>query len=676
MKKTIRSVKATLALVVLISFLIRIRQIGIFSKATIYGLYIATAIAAAIALSCFFRLLSKNGVYHIGGVEKQNLFFSAIASCLGIGILLFFPTVRNTISDYASFFSQDPSTWQNRFDEPALVVLVMLFILVEFSFRISLVLPTALLLSGLTSPDMENRHACRSQLVLANIIAILLTILSANILLIFCLIGATFFMIIRPRRIGVTALILSILTGLCLILPHVFSVMATTAATGQLAELFLPPLLFLVILLLYSFFAHAERYLLYTILLPVLVALAYFGAHILDLWLIHASGNEPIILPSYHLLLMTILLAAFIPPAIIAMRSHTKTIGAIFTLASLLAICLLPLSFNLRGDARFYEEFTALPSPFAANYKLQEDATFVAGGVKYGISDRGIIALEVVDEEMTEVTLTGYTGTVESATDAANALLPEQEIGTLFAVARGFLKNNDTVQVLTLPEELTLSYFEPFAIQDCSALREIRLFHTVPEDLADLPAVYATSLRLNKDTVLTVGDPEHTATYLTAFAPYAERIVWARDVYLTLTHNVAASYTPYQTQINNPAAILTRVGGESAFTLKAMLHNGTRVEDSCPADSGAHTHKILLYHAGDRIAWREGKPAVEISYHATADFKNMLGNLHTCHGSGIFTAEGRYTLEQSETHVLSLFSYGAQYNPRITVSVTTALVYE
>lgn len=241
-------------------------------------------------------------------------------------------------------------------------------------------------------------------------------------------------------------------------------------------------------------------------------------------------------------------------------------------------------------------------------YTLAEDATFVNGGVKYGLSDKGLIALEVVDRTLTEVRLYGYVNeyNVDEATDAFMAAIDAKAVPTdeVYAIAGGFLNDNDTVEYLVLPSSLSLGFFEEGCIVGCDNLKKVKLHNDMLK--ADITLrTERNAFSLADDTVFSVCNLERLGEYAVTLETLGKRLVYDRDVYFVISADVDHTYFGADTVLEYVSAtyeITARIMGGKRRKIWFYQHG--------PEDK--YIEKIAS--AGDTVKYSSTREKLKIEY--------------------------------------------------------------
>ncbi len=241
-------------------------------------------------------------------------------------------------------------------------------------------------------------------------------------------------------------------------------------------------------------------------------------------------------------------------------------------------------------------------------YTLVEDATFVNRGVKYGLSDKGLIALEVVDRTMTEVWLYGYVNeyNIDEATDAFMAALDAKTVPTeeVYSIAGGFLNDNDTIEYLNLPSSLSLGFFEEGCISGCDNLKKVKLYNDMLK--ADITLrTEKNAFSLADDTVFSVCNLERTAKYAVTLETLGKRLVYDRDVYFVISADVNHTYFGADT-------VLEYVSATYEITARIMGGKRRKIWFYQRGPEDKYIEKIAS--AGDTVKYSSTREKLKIEY--------------------------------------------------------------
>ncbi|MBO7293651.1 MAG: hypothetical protein J6V07_06935, partial [Clostridia bacterium] len=343
------------------------------------------------------------------------------------------------------------------------------------------------------------------------------------------------------------------------------------------------------------------------------------------------------------------------------LRAHRRLgrlLPSLVALTLAFASSLLPLSFLLRGDAMAFSG--ALFDPPGApeiEYRLYEGSEFTSGGVRYAVSNKGLVALSVVGTQKT-VTVGGYDGETPLP-EGARRYLNSANAKTVYAVASGFLDGNERIETLVLPEEITLGFFERSAIRDCPNLKTVRLGYTPHREVTALSAT-AASLSLPREAVLEVVSLSHLDAYATSLRPFADRLVAGRDLTLYLTLDIEPNVPGKSTSLRSVSATLT-VKGEPTV--------GLPLDTTLTTDALLYTREIPLVKKGDPLS-RLGETPLSVTYTVKGELRRFGSFKYHYHD---FSAEGSFT---GTAHALQDTAHHHGEEADCTVSVAISLVYE
>lgn len=243
-------------------------------------------------------------------------------------------------------------------------------------------------------------------------------------------------------------------------------------------------------------------------------------------------------------------------------------------------------------------------------YTLYPNATFTQNGVCYGISDKGVIALYVADKSAKSITLAGWDGQMpESMTDKAEELLYADKAkytGKVYAVAENFLYGDHTIEKLTTAGEIT--YFADGCIKSSQNLKKIVLSHTVPATLEGGFACNKEAFSISKNCELVVGDLNEVIGYVTSLDAYEGRLVYADDVYYTVTYGVhmwhaSADLLKEYCEASGSFSATARVLGVRSTSLSGTLSGK---KDGNTADFYC-SDKVKVFEKGDKVRYRAEK---------------------------------------------------------------------
>ena len=340
-------------------------------------------------------------------------------------------------------------------------------------------------------------------------------------------------------------------------------------------------------------------------------------------------------------------------------RGLWQTLRSLLALTLAFSACLLPASFLLRGDARALDG-ALLDPPDAPEieYRLYEDSEFTSGGVRYAISNKGLVALSVVGTQRT-VTVAGYDGETPIPDTARRYLTPANS-RTVYAVASGFLDGNDRIETLVFPEGVTLGFFERSAIRRCPNLKTLRLGYTPHREVTALAAT-AASLSLPREAVMEVVGLSQLPAYASSLRPFAGRLVAARDLSLLVTLEITPEKPGRSTSLRSVKATLTLVGEP---------FRGQELQRTLRTELLSHIARISLAGAGDPIG-RLGETPLTVTYQVSGDLRSRGGFAYFYYD---FAAEGSFT--GTSPFALRDTAHHRGKEADCTVSVTVSMVYE
>ena len=303
------------------------------------------------------------------------------------------------------------------------------------------------------------------------------------------------------------------------------------------------------------------------------------------------------------------------------------------------------------------------PAP-EVDYWLYEGKTFTVDGVLYGLSTKGIIALKVVDTEAESITVKGYPGSYDEATPEAAKDLARVSAAygrEIYAIATGFLEDNDNIKSLTIASEVTLSYFDTACITGCDALESIYLHHTVATAVLGQRATAKGAFELAEGTLFKVGALSCVYDYYKTLAPtLGRRLVYAKDTYYRITMGIGywvpglASYK------------LSRAAG--SFTATANVFGIKRVTLTRTFNGTGDHASVKVFSAGERVSCRNAGSAT-VSYSASGSAYQSAWILNAYYGFGgagtVRTEESIFSVERSHTG-----------EAHCNVGITGALTYD
>ena len=526
----------------------------------------------------------------------------------------------------------------------------------------------------------------RPLLTMVALMTAVLGILSTHVLLLFLILGTNLALFMPTERAARLTRILSTVAG-------VLAFLATFGGVGyEMDDIvkaldILPILLFFVVKLALWLYDEGRIY------TPGLAAI-FFGSFF-PAWIL--SLLPFLALPEFSLfgLLAPVGLYAVIGFLILAVvlsvRAYRSIAGALRTVGRhtapfirrwvalllavvLLSLLLLSVVFDLfltlgtpsLFSGEFFKNLFARGPEIA--YELHEDATFEVGGVRYGLSNRGVIALSVVDPDAETVTLSGFTEDgYDTATSRAAELLegaPSAYINKVYAVAEGFLSGNETVKTLILPAGLSLAFFAEDAITDCPSLESIRLYHTVDRAVGDGLSAFSSSFP--SGVRLEVGDLDRTADYSRAFRKVGDRLVYLQDVYLCAAVSVSwFRYGDYNGKTEFDSA-------SGSLSVRGNIYGRKSVSHSFRFSGLSESDEVLVFHAGDPVKCRENGSKMKAEYSVSGRVKLsawILNAYSSFGGAGTIEApEGSFRISEERSH------RGSE-DTACDVAVATYLIY-
>lgn len=340
-------------------------------------------------------------------------------------------------------------------------------------------------------------------------------------------------------------------------------------------------------------------------------------------------------------------------------RGMWRTLRSLLSLVLVFAACLLPVSYLLRGDARALDG--ALLDPPGApeiEYRLYEDSEFTSGGVRYAVSNKGLVALRVVSTQRT-VTVAGYDGEAAIPEEARRYLTPANS-RTVYAVASGFLDGNERIETLVFPEGVTLGFFERGAIRGCPNLKTVRLGYTPHREVTALAAT-AASLSLPREAVLEVTDLSQLDAYATSLRPFAARLVAGRELTLLLTFEVEAEVPGRSCSLRSVSSTVTVTGEPIAG--KPFTH-------TFRADALLHTAEVTLLKKGEPLG-RTGDVPLTVAYRTSGDLRTFGSFKYLYYD---FAAEGSFTADSPFALADNAHHRGEEADCRVSAAIS--LVYE
>ena len=133
------------------------------------------------------------------------------------------------------------------------------------------------------------------------------------------------------------------------------------------------------------------------------------------------------------------------------------------------------------------------------------------GNVKYAVSDKGLIAIEVIDKEQEVVSVLSYDSKI-------------------YSIATGFLKDNPNIKTLNLHSS---TFFESRCIENCVNLKEIVLNYSASSDLSTEKDAFI----INKDTSLMIKNISYFEQYVYSLQNYKNHLSFVGDVYANYEFN-------------------------------------------------------------------------------------------------------------------------------------------
>ena len=655
----------------LFSFMTLLLSAGLLFLSVTEGLDTAiTGISAAVlALSLLFFLLSLRHRFP-DAPSPRMLRFLSLLSVMGpllsvFGRIKLFADTRGPSLFAPLLLGEVPG------DTETLVRLLLLMLLASLA-----VLPPYLVVTGATRrlhfdradggagigttrmPSTDD-YSERASALTALLPFALLGIFATHLFVLFVLLGVNLYYFFGVRRAALAAATTAVLAA-----PVAFLAFPTnglySAVTGLSVALDLFPVLLLLPIL--GVLLHGRPLTaigLAVVLLPgtaVALVLAFLG-HLLP------EPEAPLdLLCDYALPALAIVAAIGLLFALFfSLRAfgRRRLFSSLLTLTLAFSACLFPVSFLLRGDARAFDgALLAPPGAPEIEYRLYEGSEFTCGGVRYAVSNKGLVALSVVGTQST-VTVAGYDGEAPIP-DAARRYLTSANAKTVYAVASGFLDGNERIETLVFPEGVTLGFFERSAIRRCPNLKTLRLGHTPHREVTGLAAT-AASLSLPREAVLEVTDLSQLDAYATSLRPFAGRLVAGRDLTLYLTFKVEAEVPGRSCSLRSVSATLTVKGEPIA---------GKPFTYTFRADDLLLTRELTLLKKGDPIG-RLGDTPLTVTYQVGGELRSFGSFKYLYYD---FAAEGSFTADSPFALADTAHHRGEEAD--CTVSAAISLVYE
>lgn len=284
---------------------------------------------------------------------------------------------------------------------------------------------------------------------------------------------------------------------------------------------------------------------------------------------------------------------------------------SVILLSAVLGVSLLPDFSELSLAGLFSGS-----KPVEVEYTLYQGATFTQGGVCYGISNKGVIALYVADKAAKSITLSGWDGQMpDSMTDKAEELLYADKAkytGKVYAVAEGFLYGNHTIETLTTAGEIT--YFADGCIKSSPNLAEINLCHTVPAALEGGRACNKEAFEVSKGCRFVVGNIGEVVGYATTLGAYDGRLEYADDVYYRVTLGVGANapadplFGEYFVRSSGSFQTSARVMGVRSVSLSGSFSNADSRYDKLGC-----SEEVKVFEKGDTVRYNARRATAKTS---------------------------------------------------------------
>lgn len=520
----------------------------------------------------------------------------------------------------------------------------------------------------------------RPILTVVALMTAVLGILSTHVLLLFLILGVDLSLFMPTYRSSRCMLGLSVITGLLASLATFGNVGYEMDAIVKALDVF-PLVLFGVAMLGLWLYREGHIYtlglvgILFGSLIPswILSLLPFLFLPDFSLSPLQAVGQYAVLA---YAVLAAVLSVLALRSVLATLRTVGKPIRPLFVrwLALVLAVVLLSLVllFLLFGlfTGSFLSGFS-LPSFLLKDpeisYTLEADATFEVGGVRYGISDRGVIALSVLDPDAETVTLTGYSDQYDTATERAAELLegdPSRYQNRVYAIARGFLSDNSAIKTLVLPKELTLAYIEEDAVTDCENLESVLLYHAVDpsvgEGLACCSSSFPRGMRLE------VGSLYRLEAYISAFAKVGGRLVYREDVYF----RVLVDIDWFRYGDLNGKTVFDSASG--SISLHGNILGHKRISHSFRFTGLEGSGEVKVFSAGDPVRCREGGSSMTVDYSVAGRVKLkawILENFSSFGGAGSVTAA------EDSFYIMTERSHRGDEDTVCDVNLYTDLVY-
>ena len=290
------------------------------------------------------------------------------------------------------------------------------------------------------------------------------------------------------------------------------------------------------------------------------------------------------------------------------------SIGLLLAIAIVAVLCILLIP----GGDRVKPEYT-----------LYKNATFEQGGIRYGISDKGVIALSLTDREAKTVTLGGWNGgECDAITDEAKTLLAENGDaykGRIFAVAKGFIKGNKSVEILRIEGEIT--YFEDACVKNAPGLLRIFLGHDIPRALGGGKACNKEAFKVSDNCRFLVSKIENLLGYVSSLAVYDGRLVYEKDVLynVRLTVDTEIPYDPvigeYYVRSTGRFHTNAMLLGVRSVTLSETLPERDSREESLSIEKSTQ-----VFSAGEVVKYDKEKDTAKLTYagSGTLCYKTLL----------------------------------------------------
>ena len=275
------------------------------------------------------------------------------------------------------------------------------------------------------------------------------------------------------------------------------------------------------------------------------------------------------------------------------------------------------------------------------SYTLYDDATFEQGGILYGISDKGVIALELIDKEAAIVTLGGWDGgECENATETAKRMLAgdrEGYRGRVYAVAKKFIRNNKTIEILKTAGEIT--YFEDGCIKNAPGLLRIFLGHNIPRSIGEGRSCNEAAFKVHEKTRFIVSKIDNLLGYVTSLDAFDGRLVYEKDVYYTAKLSVSTEI-PYDPIIGE---YYVTASGRFNIDAKVLGVRTVSLSDSFPErDSRDEELSIVsskqVFAAGDVVTYDKEKDTAKVTCGGDGAlvYRLLLSNSTKFSGNGTF----------------------------------------